>query len=140
MNPSTQLSSGVTVPFRPASSCAPLLLVDVRVNGQGPFQFVVDTGASGTGLSRRLAERLRLGDGEQRTALGAGGAVSAETVRVRELQVGPLRMENLPVFVTDLSAIAGKAGAEIDGILGYDFLHRWRVLIDYPGQTLTFSR
>lgn len=140
MNSTSEPSAGVTVPFRPASSCAPLLLVDVRVNGQGPFQFVVDTGASGTGLSRQLAERLHLGSGEQQTALGAGGTMSAETVHVRELQVGPLRMEDLPVFVADLSAIAGRVGAEIDGILGYDFLHRWRVLIDYPGRTLTFSR
>lgn len=139
-NPTTDVSAAVTVPFRPASSCAPLLLIDVMVNGQGPFQFVLDTGASGTGLSRRLAERLRLGGGEQRAALGCGGTVNAETVRVSGLQVGPLRMENLPVFVADLSAIAGKAGAEIDGILGYDFLHHWRLLIDYPARTLTFSR
>lgn len=140
MNPTSELSPRGTVPFRPASSCAPLLLIDVKVNGQGPFPFVVDTGASGTGLSRQLAERLGLGSGEQQDLLGCGGTVNAETVRVNELRVGPLRMENLPVFVADLSAVAGKAGAEIDGILGYDFLHHWRVLIDYPGRTLTFLR
>lgn len=140
MNPTTDTPSGATVPFRPASSCGPLLLIDVMVNQHGPFKFVLDTGASATGLSRPLAERLKLGGGERRTALGCGGNVDAETVRLQELNVGPLRVENLPVFVADLSAIAGKVGAEIDGILGYDFLHRWRVLIDYPQRTVSFSR
>ncbi len=138
MSQRTEVSSGVTVPFRSASSCEPLLLIDVMINQQGPFQFVLDTGASATGLSRSLAERLKLGEGERLTALGCGGSLEAGLVQLQELGLGPLRMENLKVFVADLSAIAGKVGAEIDGILGYDFLHHWRVLIDYPGQTVTF--
>ena len=129
-----------TVPFQRASAQAPLILVDVRIDQQGPFKFVLDTGASASGLSRKLADRLRLADGKQIEAQGCGASVQASSVRVGELSVGPLRLKEPALFVTDLSPICGRVGGEIDGILGHDFLHRWRVLIDYPEKTVTFSR
>jgi hypothetical protein len=28
-------------------------------------------------------------------------------------------------------------GAKLDGIVGYNFLHNYKVVIDYPGETLS---
>jgi predicted aspartyl protease len=48
------------VTFKLAGAHAPLILVPTFVNGQGPYDFVLDTGASATLLSPELAERLGL--------------------------------------------------------------------------------
>src|SRR2546423_2783356 len=38
------------VPIRLANPAKPLILVDVRLNGRGPFQFAIDTGTSTTAI------------------------------------------------------------------------------------------
>jgi hypothetical protein len=48
-------SEGVEVAFRLGAPAKPLVLVEVAVNGSGPYQFAVDTGASTTLVSPALA-------------------------------------------------------------------------------------
>jgi predicted aspartyl protease len=50
--------SGTSISFKLASTSKPPILVPATVNGQGPFQFALDTGASRTMLSFSLAEKL----------------------------------------------------------------------------------
>jgi predicted aspartyl protease len=40
-------------------------MVDVRINGHGPYHFVVDTGADRTILASEVAVELRLSHGEE---------------------------------------------------------------------------
>jgi predicted aspartyl protease len=41
--------------FSLIDSDKPIIIVKVKVNGEGPFDFAVDTGASVTALSKQLA-------------------------------------------------------------------------------------
>ena len=42
-------------------------------------------------------------------------------------------MRNLPVIVGDfLDMLSGVIGTKLDGIIGYNFLRHFRVVIDYP--------
>jgi predicted aspartyl protease len=54
-----------------------LLLIPVTVNGQGPFLFVLDTGATRTMLDRGLADRLQLQSEGHRPGQGTGGIIDA---------------------------------------------------------------
>ena len=45
----------------------------VRINGQGPFPFVVDTGANRTVISAELAARLGLSKGPDQAVNDAAG-------------------------------------------------------------------
>ena len=43
-----------------------------------------------------------------------------------------------PVVVADFFTMLNAAiGAKLDGIVGYSFLRNYKVVIDYPGKTLT---
>ena len=46
------------------------MAVQVMVGGQGPFSFLVDTGAERTVIARELAERLKLVEGEKLKVAG----------------------------------------------------------------------
>jgi len=56
----TDLSSGSTkVKFRLAGGVQPLILLPVEVNGEGPFEFILDTGAPTQELGKMTMERWR---------------------------------------------------------------------------------
>jgi hypothetical protein len=63
------------------------VLVQLKIAGQGPFDFMVDSGLTGELLTPHLQQLLGLGQGsggKRVSGLGAGGAVSAgELVELR---------------------------------------------------------
>jgi hypothetical protein len=51
--------------------------------------------------------------------------------------VGGAVLEDLGVVVSDFVAHIGSAvGTRVDGVLGHNFLHRFRVTIDYPNRLM----
>lgn len=102
------------------------LAVDVMVSGQGPFSFLVDTGAERTVIARELADRLGLVRGE-RLKLATIGTNTAITPSFR---VASLEMRDLRLMPFDAPAFAGRhIGAA--GLIGVDMLEKRRLLIDF---------
>src|SRR5438128_1626671 len=95
-----------SVPFRLTGSAQPLAIVQAHVNDQGPFEFILDTGAGTTIVDPPLAERLRLDTGERKMARGAGGEAETHLAVLETIRVGSARLERFDVGVSDLSAIA----------------------------------
>ena len=89
------------------------LTVPVMINGKGPFQFVIDTGADRTVISRELAATLGLPAGRKTTLNSISGASKVETVKIASLQVSTNRLED----VRAASLSAANLGA--DGLLGW---------------------
>src|SRR6266705_6563669 len=77
------------------------ILVPVKINGQGPYKFVLDTGATFTCIDQKLVDELKLP--EWRGQLGVGVIVPKE---------GNVRLVKLDTFevgnskATDLKACA----------------------------------
>jgi hypothetical protein len=92
--------------------------------------FLVDTGAAHTVLSPTLARRLGLDvpDDAPRRALTifGGQKLSVPFVRVRRIAVGQASVPDLLVGVHDVLPTA----RVVDGVLGNDFLQRFRVTLD----------
>jgi predicted aspartyl protease len=129
------------VAFRLASPTKPLVMIPAFVNGDGPHAFVVDTGASATVLSPALADALGIDRAASATMLGAGGMLQATVGRVASLAVGAASLDDLPVVVSDfLEPIAQAVGAKVDGVVGYNFLRRFRVTIDYPNGVMWLNK
>lgn len=102
------------------------IVVGARVNGQGPFRFALDTGATISVVFDELRNELAL-QPVPGTALMIHGLLASgrfPLVSVSRLEVGgevwaDPRIASLPGDTA--------AGAGIDGILGVDFLRRYAV-------------
>jgi predicted aspartyl protease len=120
-----------TVRFHLAGGAQPLILVPVEVNDQGPFEFILDTGAGTSLLSMELADRLKVKVLGSKEGQSAGGAVSVSLAKVDSFAIGAARLPDIDVGIVDLKQIGAAVGAKIDGDLGYNFLKSFRVSIDY---------
>jgi hypothetical protein len=104
------------------------VMTHVKVNGKGPFRFVIDTGASRSTLAPHLARALDLKPSVGRNVMlnGVTGAAEVATVAVDSIEIGALRFEkqDLPVIFT---SIMGNA----DGILGVAGFQDQRIDVDF---------
>ena len=130
--------------FRISESGKRIITVDAMVNGKGPFNFVVDTGASHTVISNQTAEKLGLDNSlpgccesaTGRPARGAGGPVAARATTVESVEVGDVEVKNVEVALIDLTSL----DRNWDGIIGYTFMKDYKVVIDYPKQEISFEK
>jgi tetratricopeptide (TPR) repeat protein len=130
---STQLH---TVDFRIVDE---KVVVKAKVNNGSTQDFIVDTGAEHTVLSRGTAQRL--GVKPITTTLGGGvgevGLRSLQLARIDTLQIGSLKMKNVPCIIKDpsLRNLPVKEGESLSPLtLGYS------MVIDYKAKKLTFAR
>jgi predicted aspartyl protease len=104
------------------------VMTHVKVNGKGPFRFVIDTGASRSTLAPHLARALELQPSVGRNVMlnGVTGAAVVPTVAVDSIEIGALKFvnQNLPVIFT---SIMGNA----DGILGVAGFQDQRIDVDF---------
>ncbi len=114
--------------------------LEARVNGEGPFRFAVDTGASGWGRAdASLTGALGLPvQGTTETSDGVSEA-TVETVRFDTLELGGLVRRDLEVITRDYSSGAPPEAA-FSGIIARQFFEDGLLVIDFPARTLTFSR
>ena len=120
------------VPFVFARS-RPAVIVQVRVNGAGPFAFVLDTGAGSTVLSSAAARTAGVARGRSVALYGAGGRAAGSLATVREIAVGSARRRTMHVVISDALHGAEQAvGTRLDGVLGASFFGDRRLTIDYP--------
>lgn len=107
------------------------MTVQVRLSGTGPFQFLVDTGADRTAISRDLAAKLGLATGEKAAIHTIAGVSTVSTATIPDIQ-----LTKKPFTVKDAPLLdSGDMGA--DGILGVDSLRSQRVLFDFATKTIS---
>ena len=100
-------------------------VVRATLDGGTPAQFLLDTGASYCVIAPALASRLSLAPtGSFATIATANGPVRAPIVIVRELDLGG------GVCAHDVEAIVHEAAPQLDGLLGLNFLNRYRYAVD----------
>ena len=131
-------SAKTEIPIRLASPAKPLILVDVHANGRGPFQFAIDTGTSTTAIAPELAKQLGMESSPVGPGTTGGASVDFSAGSLPSFQLGGAKIDNMAVVVADFFTMLNAAiGAKLDGIVGYNFLRNYKVVIDYPGETLT---
>jgi len=131
--------SSAKVKFRLAGGAQPLILLPVRVNDRGPFDFILDTGAGTSLLSSELAKQLDVTIIGSKEGQSAGGKVSVSLAKVASLTVGETKVDDVDVGIVDLAHIGKTIGAKIDGDLGYNFLKQFRITISYRDGEIGFE-
>ncbi len=101
------------------------LTVQARVNGRGPFAFMVDTGANSSVIASEIVDQLGLTRGPRAEMHGIAGAQTVDTVRIDQLAVGRRIRKAMTLSVLPRATLGA------DGILGLEWLGRSSLLLDY---------
>jgi predicted aspartyl protease len=115
--------------------------VGVRIDGKGPFKFVLDTGAQGSVLTEGLARELGLPDMGHALAGPPGSAapVPATITRIEELDLGDAQI--FGVFAVWLNMSTLFTGTEAPrGVLSASSFPSLLITFDYPAQQVALQR
>jgi len=126
--------------FRLAGPGGAAVVVPVYINGQGPIDLILDTGATITCVDSSLTRELSLP--EQRltvgTAIGVGGSGRVRLHRVDSLRVAGSTTRRLSVCAMDLSAMKVVAPS-VRGLLGLNVLRQFTVTLDFERKVLRLA-
>jgi predicted aspartyl protease len=114
-------------------------VVEVRLNGRGPYRFAIDTGAAGHGRIRpAVAQALGLSpSGEVRAGDGSGRSEVRRSYRLDELSVGAVKFG--AVELSDMPNLPGRL-ERVDGILGRHLFANHLLTLDYARGSLALGR
>ena len=116
------------------------IIVQVKVDGKGLYNMMLDTGTDPSAIDSNTAREIGLklaSVGHQGTGGGTGVNLAFET-KLPSLELGGLAATNVEALEIDLSKTSAALGKSIQGILGHSLLNRRVVQIDYPKRVVRF--
>jgi hypothetical protein len=115
------------------------IVISVKLNAKGPYRLIFDTGAPVTLLNVKIAKESGvLSDSAKAPAMPILGV---QQLKIKSLELGDLKAENLPTMVMDHPTIMAidKALGPVQGIVGLSFFGKYRLTIDYQAKEMTFT-
>ncbi len=109
------------------------MTVPVRIGASGPYNFLIDTGAQNTVLSKALAAQLSLVSTRKARLVGIAGTEIVDTVDIDEIGLGRRSYYSL------LAPLLDQAHIGADGIVGLDTLQGQRVMLDFKRRLITID-
>jgi hypothetical protein len=111
-------------------------VVGLMLDGQGPYRFVLDTGAGGSVMSQELADTLGLKSlGEARVGAPGGATNAGNLVRIGRVEMGGAVLTDLSLVATDLSRVFHLPDHPV-GVLSALAFSSYLVTFDYPRQRI----
>jgi predicted aspartyl protease len=110
------------------------LLAPVSINGQGPYRFLLDTGANASCISQRLLTQLSLTPGPPTRVHTVVGVRTRPSVVIDRLQVGARDRRRVKAPALPIR------GPEVDGVLGVDWLKGQRLVLDFKRAAIEITR
>lgn len=107
------------------------LTVPVAVGSNGPYPFIIDTGAERSVIARELSGALRLAPGNPVRVVSVTGTRQVDTVLIRDLMIPAIGQRHDVVA----PALAARDIGAL-GLLGIDTLANHRVEIDFAAGTM----
>src|ERR1051326_3445402 len=110
------------------------IMILATLNGVGPIWFLVDTGADVNYINQSRIGEFHL------QPYGALKAIGGSYVEHVTLRIGEVELRDQHASVLELKGLEKLYGMPLGGLLGFDFLSRFVVDIDYVHHTLTLGR
>ena len=112
-----------------------LIVIPVRINQAGPFDFMVDTGSQVTVIDPSLASELNLKAQGRVGLVSVANFAQASATVLDTLEADSHVIEKSPAIVQDLRPIQA-ADPHIRGVLGESFLAHFDLFVDYGHKLL----
>lgn len=120
-----------SLPFRILTGGVILLKAKVN-NYPDSLNFVLDTGSGGISLDSITVEEFKIPVVESdKTIKGIGGIRKVSFLYDASLKLPRLQVDKLNFHVNDYSLLTSVYGIKIDGIIGYSFLSKYIVNVNY---------
>jgi predicted aspartyl protease len=132
--PQTPVAGQDSASIAARTDAAEHLTVPVLINGHGPFNMVVDTGAERSVISDTLAAALNLPREQNVIVQGIIKAMTVGTVRAETLSFGPFKRDNVLLPVLPQATLAA------DGYLGLDVINGTRVTFDFKARAVRIDQ
>jgi hypothetical protein len=119
------------VPYR--LSATQHVIVRAKINGKGPYHFLLDTGAPTLYVSTALCRQLGIKPDKngwgtfERFDIEGGVCVRKARGRIED----PFQLEGMNGM--------GLAGVHLDGVIGYTVLARYRLVFDFTKDKMTWT-
>jgi hypothetical protein len=111
---------------------------DVFLNGQGPYRFLLDTGAQTNQVETSLARKLGLTPTFRLEMDTAAGTIPVPGGHIAEVSLGSAIASNQEFLFTTLDGVHNLS-PDIRGVLGEEFLAHFDYLLDFAGHRLVFG-
>lgn len=117
------------------------IIVPVKIDGKGPYKFVLDTGATFTCIDTKLADELKLPEWKGQFGVGVltPGEGTVRLVNIDTLEVGDAKATKLQACTIDLQQMQ-KMGLDAKGLVGLNFLKPYRMSIDFERRVLKLEK
>ncbi len=115
-----------------------LVVVEGSIGKLQQLTFLIDTGAFPSVVDQRIASALDLTEKEGRVAL-VNATVATKLATLPFVQLGPVRVEDVPVLVQDLSSIEKTLARRVDAVIGLDVLGKNSFSINYRSKRMHFG-
>ncbi len=113
------------------------IMFKVRVNEREPIWFLLDTGADENVINTPRLSEFGLKTYGKTAATGGGGSAEYDYATGATLALPGVELRNQHVAVLDQTGIEHALGMPLGGLLGYDFISRFVIEIDYQKRLLT---
>ncbi|MCP4459256.1 MAG: PDZ domain-containing protein [Cytophagales bacterium] len=129
--------SGILFAQKPLTT-TPLVLfgdhifIHLSVDGSDPLDFIFDTGDGLTVIDTEVAISLNLQLNHTKKETSAQGTIKGTLIDHNYIKLNDILLEeDIQVYATSLDHLELSIGRNIDGIIGYDLLQHYGVMIDY---------
>lgn len=130
----TSATGAIMIPVKIQGTKVSVPVTFVSGNGSVTGNLAVDTGASQTMISKRIARDLRLQSIASEGRRGIGGSVIVDVGRVDSVKVGDAEAQNMRVSIHDFTL-----DPSYEGLLGFDFLGRYQMSVDTEKQVMVLT-
>lgn len=116
------------------------IILQVNVNGKGPFNMMLDTGTDPSGIAITTAKELGLKLHPLGKEISGGGTDSnlGYYTQLPLIEVGSFSAKDVDALAIDLSKVSERLGKPLHGVLGHSVLNGRVVQIDYPNRVVRF--
>ncbi|WP_165825436.1 aspartyl protease family protein [Pedobacter yonginense] len=119
-----------------------LIIIPVKINGKGPFNFILDTGVGPTIITDPTIIDSADFKGMRKTSISGLGNSDIPGFLSQNIscRIGQATLQNMPTAILerDYFNLSGYLGMQVQGIIGYHFLNSFIVDVRYGNNRIVF--